>query len=147
MLKNLLQNKAKIVLILVLIFSLIGIRLFEKILFYDPFLEFFKGSSSTNLLPKVDNLKLFFGLFSRYFLNTIISLTIIYVLYKDLDITKFASFLYILFFIILITAFFITIIFFSENKMQVFYIRRFLIQPIFLLLFVPAFYFQKQVKN
>jgi exosortase F-associated protein len=28
--------------------------------------------------------------------------------------------------------------------MILFYIRRFLIQPIFLLLFLPAFYYQKQ---
>jgi exosortase F-associated protein len=31
----------------------------------------------------------------------------------------------------------------DDDKMLVFYIRRFIIQPIFLLLFVPAFYFQQ----
>jgi exosortase F-associated protein len=53
---------------------------------------------------------------------------------------------YLLFFIILISLFFIVLFFFGEtNKMTLFYIRRFLIQPIFLLLFLPAFYYQKKI--
>jgi len=42
MLQNLLQNKGKIVLGLLLIFLFALIREFEKQLFYDPFLSFLK---------------------------------------------------------------------------------------------------------
>ena len=34
----------------------------------------------------------------------------------------------------------------ETNKMNLFYIRRFIIQPIFLILFIPAFYYQKKIK-
>ncbi|MFY7758816.1 MAG: exosortase F system-associated membrane protein, partial [Flavobacterium stagni] len=33
------------------------------------------------------------------------------------------------------------------HKVELFYLRRFLIQPLFLLLFVPAFYYQKRIKH
>jgi exosortase F-associated protein len=88
---------------------------------------------------------LFFGLVLRYFLNSSLSLAIIYVLFKDIEAVKFASILYLIFFTLLILALFLVLYFFGEtNKMTLFYIRRFLIQPIFLLLFLPAFYYQKQ---
>jgi len=98
-------------------------------------------------LPKVENVSLFFGLFFRYFLNTAVSLAMIYVLFKDIEAVKFASILYLVFFVILVVAFFFVFSFFGEaNKMALFYIRRFLIQPIFLLVFLPGFYYQKQNK-
>jgi exosortase F-associated protein len=115
-------------------------------LFYDPLLDFFRSSSSTKKLPAFDFYKLFLGLLFRFFLNTITSLAIIYVLFNDLENIKFASFLYISFFVLLIGCFFVAVCCFPEQKMIIFYIRRFLIQPLFLILFIPAFYFQKQTR-
>jgi exosortase F-associated protein len=39
--------------------------------------------------------------------------------------------------------FFIVYFFNSDQNLILFYVRRFLIQPLFVILFVPAFYFQK----
>ncbi|MET0759948.1 MAG: exosortase F system-associated protein [Flavobacterium sp.] len=126
---------------------LVLVRAYENTLFYDPFLNYFKMDYTNLSLPEIDNVQLFFGLFFRYFLNTILSLAIIYILFKDFELTKFASVLYLVFFIILVTAFFFVLSFYGEeSKMTLFYIRRFLIQPIFLLLFIPAFFYQKQNK-
>lgn len=145
MLQKLLNNKIKILLAIVFVFLLALIRAYEDVLFYDPFLNYFKVDYQNLPLPKTENGSLFFGLLFRYFLNSIISLAIIYVLFKDIEAVKFASVLYLFFFIILAVAFFFILTCFSEpSKMVLFYIRRFLIQPIFLLLFLPAFYFQKQ---
>ncbi|HEY6143962.1 MAG TPA: exosortase F system-associated protein [Flavobacterium sp.] len=145
MLQKLLNNKVKILLAIVLVLLLALIRAYEDVLFYDPFLNYFKVDYQNLPLPKTENVSLFLGLLFRYFLNSIISLAIIYVLFKDIEAVKFASVLYLLFFIILVVAFFFILTCFSEpSKMVLFYIRRFLIQPIFLLLFLPAFYFQKQ---
>jgi exosortase F-associated protein len=108
-------------------------------------LHYFKKEYYNLPLPKFNFIKLFIGLGFRYFLNAIISIFMIYTLFKDFDAVKFASSLYLLFFVILIVAFFGSLSLFDEvNKMNLFYIRRFLIQPIFLLLFVPAFYYQKK---
>jgi len=145
MLQKLLNNKTKILLVTLLVILLALIRAYEDILFYDPFLNYFKVDYQNLPLPEIESSSLFFGLLFRYFLNAIISLAIIYVLFKDIEGVKFASVLYALFFIILVVAFFFILSCFSEpSKMALFYIRRFLIQPILLLLFLPAFYFQKQ---
>ena len=145
MLQKLLNHKVRILLAMLLVLFLVLIRAYEDVLFYDPFLNYFKADYYNLPLPETDTVQLFFGLLFRYFLNTVISLGIIYVLFKDIEAVKFASILYLAFFIILVVTFFFVLSFFGEaNKMALFYIRRFLIQPIFLLLFLPAFYYQKQ---
>ena len=143
--KQLLNHKLRIALAMMLVLLLVLIRTYEDSMFYDPFLSYFKTDYYNLPLPEIKNIKLFFGLVFRYFLNSSISLAIIYVLFKDIEAVKFASILYLIFFTLLILALFFVLSFFGEtNKMILFYIRRFLIQPIFLLLFLPAFYYQKQ---
>lgn len=143
--KQLLNHKLRIALAMMLVLLLVLIRTYEDRLFYDPFLSYFKTDYYNLPLPELNNIQLFFGLVLRYFLNSSLSLAIIYVLFKDFEAVKFASILYLIFFMLLILALFLALSFFGEtNKMTLFYIRRFLIQPIFLLLFLPAFYYQKQ---
>lgn len=145
MLKKLFNHKIRIALAMLFVLALVLIRAYEDSLFYDPFLDYFKSDYHNLPIPEIDYLQLIFGLFFRYFLNTALSLAIIYVLFKDIDAVKFASVLYSIFFVILIGSFFFILLKNGEtNKMGLFYVRRFLIQPIFLLLFLPAFYYQKQ---
>ena len=145
MLQKILNNKLRLVQFLFLVSLLVLIRVFENQLFYDPFLNFFKNDFTKLRLPSVNSTQLFFGLLLRFTLNTAISLGIIYVIFKEIMMVKFAFILYYFLFMILIVAFFYIIFFTCENHNWIlFYIRRFLIQPIFLLLFVPGFYYQKQ---
>ena len=145
MLKKCLNPKISIAIATLFIILLVLIRTYEDSLFYDPFLDYFKSEYYNLPLPKVHNFQLFINLFFRYFLNSILSLAIIFVAFKDVDALKFASVLYLVFFIFLISSFFYILLINGEtNKMNLFYIRRFIIQPIFLLLFFPAFYYQKQ---
>lgn len=142
------KNKKYLVLrigIIALLIALFGlIRIYENQLFYDPFLKYFKLDNNLDL-PKVDFLQLAFGLTFRYFLNSIISLAILYLIFLDLELTKFATLLYILFFVVLLCAlYFVLELPQNPNRITLFYVRRFLIQPILLLLFIPAFFFQKQ---
>ena len=147
MLQTIIKNKVRLMQLLFLVLLLILIRAFENQLFYDPFLDFFKKDFTKLRLPSFNSAQLFLGLLFRYTLNTAISLGIIYVLFKDLPMVKFAFVLYYFFFMILVVAFFYIVYFTRENHNWIlFYIRRFLIQPIFLLLFVPGFYYQKQHK-
>jgi len=146
--ERLFKHKVKILFASMFVCALVFVRAFENVLFYDPFLHYFKTDFVKWPLPEIDNLKLLAGLFYRYTLNTFFSLGIIYIAFKDLELTKFSAILYALFFGILIVLFFAVLIFSGEeNKMALFYIRRFLIQPIFLLLFLPAFYYQKIVSK
>lgn len=145
--QNVLINKKNIAIVSVLIFALILVRAFESILFYDPFLEFFYGEIQNKALPEYDGYKLFFGLFFRYLMNSVITVSILYLLFKEVSIVKLTSFLLIVFFVVLIVALFLILNFSSKpDYLYVFYIRRFLIQPLFLILFVPAFYYQRKVQ-
>ena len=145
MLKTLKNNKLNFFIVLVLIMMLLLIRAFESALFYDPFLVYFHHDYLTAPFPEYDGLRLFVGMTFRYFLNTLLSLAIIYVFFKDKNMIKFVSVLYFLFFVLLLIAFFTILLFFDENNnFLLFYIRRFLIQPLFLLLFIPALLFQKR---
>lgn len=141
----LLANKIRFCLALLLILLLVAVRAYENSLFYDPFLSYFKGDFNAMPLPKYDLLPFFMGLLLRYGLNSVLSLGLIYVLFKDLPMIKFASYLYLFFFVALIVLFFCIITYSgSHNNWLLFYIRRFLIQPILVLLFIPAFHYQKR---
>jgi exosortase F-associated protein len=147
MLKSLLNNKLKVVVGLILILLLILIRAFEDTLFYDPFLDYFKSNYQNTPLPKLNMIKLFFSLGFRYYLTSMISLGLLKLIFNDAKIMKFSIFLFsILGMILMISFFFILIKFGETNKMNLFYIRRFIIQPIFLILFIPAFYYQKKIR-
>ena len=145
MLRKILNNKIRLAQFLFLVGLLALIRAFEDQLFYDPFLDYFKNDFANLPLPNFNPFQLFFGLLFRYTLNTVVSLGIIYVILKEVQMVKFALVLYYFFFMILIISFFYIIFYIKEsNNFVLFYVRRFLIQPIFVLLFVPAFYYQKQ---
>ncbi len=124
---------------------LILIRAYEEVLFYDPLLAYFKIDYKNLPLPQMDNLQLQLGVLFRFVLNTITSLAILWMVFKDSDIIKLSLVLYIALFIVLF-AVFSFIVYTSEgvtDQFLLFYVRRFLIQPLFLLILLPAFYFQK----
>ncbi len=146
MLKNLLNNKIKVFVLFLLVLVLASIRIFEESLFYDPYLDYFKTDFTNFPLPVVDKLSLFLSLVFRYSLNSIVSIAFIQIAFNDINFTKFASVLYGILFVILIIVFYVVLAFFAdESKMELFYIRRFLIQPLFLLLFIPGYLIQKRV--
>jgi exosortase F-associated protein len=134
----------KIAIITLLIVLLVLVRGFENQLFYDPFLEYFKKDFNSLALPFYDVTQLFLGLLFRYTINMVLSLAILYVIFKEIEMIQFTSILYGFFFLVLMIAFFMVLTYGGEYKETLFYIRRFLIQPIFLILFIPAFYYQKK---
>lgn len=146
--QKMLKDKKKIGWSLFLIGLLVLIRAFEEKLFYDPFVEYFKSEYAHSPLPRIQIFKLFFSMGIRFYLNSVISILLLYVLFKDKQIVKFSLLLYMILGSILMISFIFTLTFFGEeNKMTLFYIRRFLIQPIFILLFIPAFYYQRQINK
>lgn len=147
MLKEIGNNKKRVLLLIFSVFGLVLIRAFENQLFYDPFLQFFKYDYQNKPLPFFDVTKLFLSLFFRYSLNTILSLVIIYLLFKQLQLVKFSAFLFVVLFVVLLVLFYCVLHFFEQpDYLVLFYLRRFLIQPLFLVLFVPAFYYQQMVR-
>lgn len=125
---------------------LLLIRGYEDVLFYDPLLEYFKSDYKNFPLPEMNLVKLSLHIGFRFLLNSLISLGILWVIFKDSEVIKLSVWIYGFLFFLLFSAFFL-VIYFSEgvqNQLSVFYIRRFLIQPILLLILLAAFYFQKK---
>ena len=134
----------KIILILVLVSLLVLIRMFQNELFYDPLISYFKSDYSNLPIPEMSSLKFVGNVSLRFFMNSFISLAILWVLFKDKEIIKLSSILYVVFFIILVLSL-SYLLFYSNSKnlFAIFYVRRFLIQPLLLLVLIPAFYFQE----
>ncbi|MFK7049363.1 MULTISPECIES: exosortase F system-associated protein [Flavobacterium] len=145
MFQKLLKNKDRFVIGVLSITGLILVRNYESDWFYDPFIEYFKGEFQQQLYPDYNLVKLLFNWLLRYFLNTFLSLIFLFVLFREIGMIKIAIILYLFFLFFLILFIFFVLQFFDESyRMTLFYIRRFLIQPLFLILFIPAFYCQKE---
>lgn len=137
----------KIASIIFLLGLLFLIRNFETILFYDPLQEYFKNDYLYGEFPDFLVGKLLVSSSLRYFMNTVISLGVLWILFKKRDLVFSIKFYTI--------AFFVLIGMFSAlllNKFQIgyllpFYIRRFLIHPLFLFLLIPAFFYQKKFRE
>lgn len=135
----------KILGIAVLCVLLVLIRAYEQELFYDPLLEYFKIDYKSMPLPQMDVLQLQLGVVVRFILNTVVSLAMLWLIFRDKDILKLSLVLYAVLFVLLFATFSF-VVFTSKgatDQFVLFYVRRFLIQPLFLLILVPAFYFQK----
>lgn len=138
------HKSLRILLIGVLFIALVLVRVFESKLFYDPYILFYKSHNSVDILKKLNFNLLLLNVFYRYLLNTILSIAVLYIAFNKKDILRFCTLFYCGAFIVLITAYTITENTLTEDTYQLFfYIRRFLIQPIFVLLLLPAFYYQK----
>ena len=139
------KARYRIVFIGMLVIVLAVIRFYERSLFYDPLINFFKSSDYLNdKIPAFKAGLLILNTIFRYTLNSIISIGIIAIAFIDRNIVKFSA---VLFFILLILAgsVFTYLIFTIENEhfLALFYVRRFLIHPIFILVLLPAFYYYR----
>ncbi len=136
----------RIVLIIGLFMVLILIRAYGTSLFYDPFIVYFQHDYLYSQMPEYDTLKLFLNLFLRYFLNTIISLVIIYLAFQKKGLVRFSIRFYTAAFLVLGLVYFLLLqVGFENGHLFGFYVRRFLIHPVFVLILLPAFYYQKKL--
>jgi exosortase F-associated protein len=131
-------------LLLILFTLLVLVRVFENNLFYDPYLNFFENDYLYMDSPRREVFKVTFFTTFRYLINTLISLGILYLFFKDKSIIKFSAVVYLVAFIVLISLYVYFVISPRQEDYYMFFnIRRFLIQPLFLLLLLPAFYYYK----
>tara|TARA_R110000868_G_scaffold329589_4_gene590393 strand:+ start:818 stop:1246 length:429 start_codon:yes stop_codon:yes gene_type:complete len=142
------MNKTfKYSLLFILFGLLVLIRFFESELFYDPYLMFFENDYLYMDSPRREVLKVTAFTTIRYLLNTLISLGILFVFFKDKSIIKFSTLIYIVGYFMLILIYLYFVVNPKQEDYYLFFnIRRFLIQPIILILLLPAFYYHK-LKN
>ena len=134
------------ILVLVGVFGLIGVRAVEDKIFYDPFLVYFHEADKKASFPDFAWGKLILNYFFRFALNLIFSLLIVHFIFKKKEWTIQAGILICLVFAITLPIYLYCI----STKFEIgylfsFYMRRFVIQPLILLLIVPMFYYRKNL--
>lgn len=124
------------------------IRLFQNELFYDPLISFYKNSIRQDIFPDINILLYTINLGFRYLLNTLVSLGLIWVVFQNKSYIKFSILLYLLLFVAGLLLFWVIAYDIKPSSyMTLFYVRRFLIQPLLVIILIPAFYFQNINKN
>ena len=136
----------RILLIILGIFGLIGVRMVEESLFYDPFLSYFHTADKNAPFPDFEWAKLIVNYIFRFSLNLILSALVVDLVFKNKEWTMQAVVLMLLVFAITFPIYLYCI----HTKFEIgylfsFYMRRFVIQPLTLLLIIPLFYYRKQL--
>ena len=128
------------------ILGLIGIRMVEGDLFYDPFLEYFHEANKQIAVPEFVWSKLILNHLFRFLLNLICSAIILQAIFNNKKWTVQGIVLMILVFAITFPMY----LYCLHTELEIgylftFYMRRFVIQPIILLLIIPLFYYRKML--
>lgn len=128
------------------IVGLVSVRILEEKLFYDPFLSYFHEANKHIAIPNFEWGRLIFGYIFRFLLNLFFSCIIIQFLFKNKQWTIQGGILVIIIFAITFPIYLLCI----QNQFEVgylfsFYMRRFVIQPMVLLLIIPLFYYRKNL--
>lgn len=126
--------------------GLVGVRMLEDAIFYDPFLNYFHEANKNISLPQFEWGKLILSHLFRFILNLFFSCIIIHFLFKNKEWTMQGAILITIIFAITFPIYLYCI----YNQFEIgylfsFYMRRFVIQPLILLLIVPLFYYRKQM--
>ncbi|WP_081211819.1 exosortase F system-associated membrane protein [Salegentibacter sediminis] len=139
----------RILIIGVLVVLLALVRVFEEHLFYDPINEFYRsGLYMLDQLPQYKLPELLLNLSFRFWLNSIISLLILFTAFLDKNIVKFAAILFLAFFVVGVAAYAYLLLNLDRGHvMSLFYVRRFLIHPVFILILLPAFFYHQLQKR
>jgi len=138
------SKTVRFILLVILFGLLILIRFFEDSLFYDPYLQFFENDYLYIDSPRRETLKLVLFTTLRFVLNSGISLGVLYVIFRDKSVVKFAGLVYGFAYLFLLAAFLYFVINPNQEDYYLFFnIRRFLIQPLILVILLPAFYYSK----
>ena len=130
------------------IFGLIAVRMVEGELFYDPFQNFFHLANKQAPFPEFNWLPLILNYLFRFTLNLLLSAAVVYFIFKNKQWTLQAVVLMLIVFAITFPIYLYCIqTQFEVGYLFSFYMRRFVIQPLILLLIIPLFYYRKHVQK
>lgn len=128
------------------IFGLVAVRIFEDRLFYDPFLEYFHAVGMQAEFPKVEWISLILNYLFRFSLNLMLSAIVVHFIFNNKKWTFQAIVLMLIVFAITFPIYLYCISTnFDVGYLFSFYMRRFVIQPLILLLIIPLFYYRKKM--
>ena len=130
------------------VMGLIGVRVVEDRLFYDPFLNYFRSVHMHKDMPSFDLFPLIVSHLGRFLINLLFSALIVQGFFKNMVWTKQAIVLMTVVFVIVLPVYIYCVeTNFSVGELFSFYVRRFLIQPLILIVLIPMFYYRKSIEG
>lgn len=136
------------VLVILGVLGLVSVRILEDRIFYDPFLNYFHEANKNIPFPSFEWGKLISGYLFRFILNLLFSCVVIHFWFKNRQWTIQGAILITIIFAITFPIYLYSIYDrFEIGYLFSFYMRRFVIQPLALLLIIPMFYYRKQINR
>lgn len=126
--------------------GLIAVRMLEDVLFYDPFLTYFHTADKNAEFPGFEWFPLIASYFFRFVLNLLFSALIVQNFFRNRRWTLQSVVLIFLIFLLTLPLYLYCI----HTKFEIgylfsFYMRRFVIQPLPVLLLLPLLYYRKRL--
>ncbi|QCX52979.1 exosortase F system-associated protein [Elizabethkingia sp. JS20170427COW] len=134
----------RILLFIISLIALVGVRFVEDRIFYDPFLQYFH-QLGVDYFPSFDWGKLILSHLFRFGLNLLFSCGIIYALFWKKKWVRLNIIIMLFSFLIIFPLY----LWCLKTEMSIghlitFYLRRFVIQPILLLLIIPTIFYEEK---
>lgn len=125
-----------------LLLLIVAVRYFETVAFPEPLHDYFHGGFQAVPIPSGSYVIILAVTALRYLVNTILSIGIIWFVFKKAAFVKAALWVYLFAFLLLFSAMAFCLINGSDDlKMVLFYVRRFLIHPLLLFILIAGFYY------
>jgi len=131
---------------LAIVFGFIGLALVyvgQKKLFYDPFLDFIYNPVADNY-PDLETNKYVFSKLFRFLLNDSLAILIIYGFFGPGKYVKFAAYILLFGLVVLLPIYLVLVIFFYQETYSFLnHLHRLVLNPVLMMLLIPAFYSQR----
>ena len=131
---------------LAVVFGFIGLALVyvgQKKLFYDPFLDFIYNPVAYNY-PDLETNKYVFSKLFRFLLNDSLAILIIYGFFGPGKYVKFAAYILLFGLVVLLPIYLVLVIFFYQETYSFLnHLHRLVLNPVLMMLLIPAFYSQR----
>lgn len=127
--------------------GLIVIYVFQRQLFFDPFDDFFYDPQEPSY-PVFKTFPYVFSKVLRYTLNDGFALLIIWGLFMNKKYMQFAVFIFAIGLFILLPIYLILVLnFFESTYTFLNHMHRLVLNPVLMMLLIPAFYYQRSLKQ
>lgn len=134
----------RIIGVLSLLILLVLVKVFESSIFYDPLITYFKNDYLYQQVPVLEVGDLMFFYSIRFWMNTLLSISILKLIFINKDYWKDVLPLYLIGYLVMLGLLYI-LLQSQANYLVLFYVRRFIIHPIFLLLLVVYYYLESRL--
>jgi exosortase F-associated protein len=126
------------------VIGLILVYVLQQKLFYDPFLDFIYNPVENNY-PEFNRGKYVFSKLLRFLFNDGFAIAIIYGIFGPGKYVKFAAYILLFgLFILLPTYLILVLYFYPESYSFLNHLHRLVLNPVLMMLLIPAFYSQMQ---